>query len=111
MQIPLQVTFEGTEPLGAGLAVIEREVARLETERGDIIGCRVAVIAPSGIRERRIDEALGESFPAITPPFYVAAGESQDGATATATATEHGNQRGQARRASPAVLDRKSAPG
>jgi hypothetical protein len=29
-----------------------------------------------GTRESRIDEALGESFPASDPPFYVGGGES-----------------------------------
>jgi ribosome-associated translation inhibitor RaiA len=47
MQIPLQVTFEGSDPSAAVRAAIEREVERLETHNRDIIGCRVAVIAPS----------------------------------------------------------------
>ena len=47
MQIPLQVTFEGTEPSNAVRAVIDREVDRLEKHNHRIIGCRVAVIAPS----------------------------------------------------------------
>jgi ribosome-associated translation inhibitor RaiA len=47
MQIPLQVTFEGTDPSNAARAAIEREVERLETHNRHIIGCRVAVIAPS----------------------------------------------------------------
>jgi len=47
MQVPLQVTFEGTEPSEAVRAVIDREVARLEKHNHRIIGCRVAVIAPS----------------------------------------------------------------
>ena len=47
MQIPLQVTFEGTEPSDAVRAVIDREVDRLEKHNHRIIGCRVAVIAPS----------------------------------------------------------------
>jgi hypothetical protein len=45
--MPLQVTFEGCEPLEAVRAVIEREAARLEEHAHGIIGCRVAVIAPS----------------------------------------------------------------
>jgi hypothetical protein len=47
MQIPLQVTFEGSDPSQAARALIEREVERLEKHNGHIIGCRVAVIAPS----------------------------------------------------------------
>jgi ribosome-associated translation inhibitor RaiA len=47
MQIPLQVTFEGSDPSEVGRAAIEREVERLEKHNGHIIGCRVAVIAPS----------------------------------------------------------------
>jgi ribosome-associated translation inhibitor RaiA len=47
MQTPLQVTFEGVEASDAVRAAIEREVERLETHNRHIIGCRVAVIAPS----------------------------------------------------------------
>jgi hypothetical protein len=47
MQIPLQVTFEGTEPSEAVRALIDRELAQLEKHNHHIIGCRVAVIAPS----------------------------------------------------------------
>ena len=47
MQVPLQVTFEGTEPSEAVHAVIEREVDQLEKHNHRIIGCHVAVIAPS----------------------------------------------------------------
>ena len=47
MQIPLQVTFEGCDPSEAARAAIEREVERLEKHNRHIIGCRVAVIAPS----------------------------------------------------------------
>jgi ribosome-associated translation inhibitor RaiA len=47
MQIPLQVTFEGSDPSDAVRAAIEREVERLEKHNHHIIGCRVAVIAPS----------------------------------------------------------------
>ena len=47
MQVPLQVTFEGTEPSEAVRALIGREVAQLEKHNHHIIGCRVAVIAPS----------------------------------------------------------------
>jgi ribosome-associated translation inhibitor RaiA len=47
MQIPLQVTFEGTAPDETVRAEIEREAERLEKHNHDIIGCRVAVIAPS----------------------------------------------------------------
>jgi ribosome-associated translation inhibitor RaiA len=47
MQMPLQVTFERSEPSDAVRAAIEREVERLETHNRHIIGCRVAVIAPS----------------------------------------------------------------
>ncbi len=47
MQIPLQVTFEGCDPSEAARAAIEREVKRLEKQNRHIIGCRVAVIAPS----------------------------------------------------------------
>ena len=47
MQVPLQVTFEGTEPSEAVRSVIDREVDRLEKRNHHIIGCRVAVIAPS----------------------------------------------------------------
>lgn len=51
MQIPLQVSFEGTEPSDAVRSAIEREVERLETHNRHIVGCRVAVIAP-GHRHR-----------------------------------------------------------
>ena len=47
MEIPLQVTFEGCNPSGAVRAAIEREVERLEKHNRHIIGCHVAVIAPS----------------------------------------------------------------
>jgi ribosome-associated translation inhibitor RaiA len=47
MQIPVQVTFEGAEPSEAVRSAIEREVERLEKHNHHIIGCRVAVIAPS----------------------------------------------------------------
>ena len=47
MQVPLQLTFEGTEPSEAVRALIDREVAQLEKHNHHIIGCRVAVIAPS----------------------------------------------------------------
>jgi ribosome-associated translation inhibitor RaiA len=47
MQIPLQVNFEGTEPSEPVRVAIEREVERLEKHNSRIIGCRVAVIAPS----------------------------------------------------------------
>ena len=47
MQIPLQVTFEGCNPSEAVRAAIEREVERLEKHNRHIIGCHVAVIAPS----------------------------------------------------------------
>jgi len=47
MQIPLQVTFEGCEPSEAVRAGIEREAERLEKHNRRIVGCRVAVIAPS----------------------------------------------------------------
>jgi len=47
MQIPLQVTFEGSDPSETVRAAIEREVERLEKHNRHIIGCRVAVIAPS----------------------------------------------------------------
>ena len=47
MQIPLQLTFEGREPSEAVRAAVEHEVDRLENHNQRIIGCRVAVIAPS----------------------------------------------------------------
>jgi cold shock CspA family protein/ribosome-associated translation inhibitor RaiA len=47
MQIPLQISFENTEPSEAIRTAIEREVARLDKYRHHITGCRVAVIAPS----------------------------------------------------------------
>ena len=47
MQIPLQVTFEGSDPSGPVRVAIEREVERLEKHNRQIIGCHVAVIAPS----------------------------------------------------------------
>jgi ribosome-associated translation inhibitor RaiA len=47
MQIPLQVTFEGTDPSEAVRVAIGREVERLEKHNRHIIGCRVAIIAPS----------------------------------------------------------------
>jgi ribosome-associated translation inhibitor RaiA len=46
MQVPLEVTFEGTEPSEAARAVIDQEVDRLEKHNHSIIGCRVSVIAP-----------------------------------------------------------------
>ncbi len=47
MQIPLQVTFEGSDPSEPVRAAIEREVERLEKHNRQIIRCQVAVIAPS----------------------------------------------------------------
>jgi len=47
MQIPLQVTFEGSEPSEPVRVAIEREVERLEKHNRHIIGCHVSVIAPS----------------------------------------------------------------
>ena len=47
MQIPLQVNFEGSDPSEPVRVAIEREVERLEKHNSQIIGCRVAVIAPS----------------------------------------------------------------
>jgi hypothetical protein len=47
MQIPLQLAFEGTDPSDSVRVAIEREVDRLEQHNHHIIGCRVAVIAPS----------------------------------------------------------------
>jgi len=47
MQIPPQITFEGSEPSAAAQAVISREIERLETHNDRITGCRVTVIAPS----------------------------------------------------------------
>jgi len=43
------------------------------------------------IRERRIDEALGESFPASDPPFFVGAGEPRprDGASESVRGDDH----------------------
>ena len=47
MQIPLQVTFEGFDSSEPGRVAIESEVERLEKHNRHIIGCHVAVIAPS----------------------------------------------------------------
>jgi hypothetical protein len=47
MQIPPQITFEGSEPSAAARSVITKEIERLETHNHRITGCRVAVIAPS----------------------------------------------------------------
>jgi ribosome-associated translation inhibitor RaiA len=47
MQIPLQVTFEGSDPSEPVRVAIEREVERLEKHNRHIIGCHVAVIAPT----------------------------------------------------------------
>ena len=47
MQIPLQVTFEGSDPSEPVRVAIEREVERLEKHNRHIIGCHVTVIAPS----------------------------------------------------------------
>lgn len=47
MQIPPQITFEGSEPSAAAQAVISKEIERLETHNDRITGCRVTVIAPS----------------------------------------------------------------
>jgi len=47
VQIPLQLTFEGSDPSEAVRVAIEREVERLEKHNRHIIGCRVAVIAHS----------------------------------------------------------------
>ena len=46
MQIPLQVTFEGSVPSASVRTAIEREVERLEKHNRHIIGCHVTVIAP-----------------------------------------------------------------
>jgi ribosome-associated translation inhibitor RaiA len=47
MQIPLQISFENSEPSEAVRAVIGYEVERLEKYQHHITGCRVAVVAPS----------------------------------------------------------------
>jgi hypothetical protein len=47
MQIPVQVTFEGTEPSDAVRFAIGHEVERQEKQNHHMVGCRVAVIAPS----------------------------------------------------------------
>jgi sigma 54 modulation/S30EA-like ribosomal protein len=47
MQIPPQVTFEGSEPSDAARFVIDNEIKRLEQHNQRITGCRVTVIAPS----------------------------------------------------------------
>ncbi len=47
MQIPLQISFENAEPSEAARAAIGYEVERLEKYQHHIIGCRVAVVAPS----------------------------------------------------------------
>ena len=47
MQIPLQISFENSEPSEAVRAVIGHEVERLEKHRHHITGCRVAVVGPS----------------------------------------------------------------
>lgn len=47
MQIPPQITFEGSEPSAAARSVITKEIERLETHNDRITGCRVTVIAPS----------------------------------------------------------------
>jgi O-acetylhomoserine/O-acetylserine sulfhydrylase-like pyridoxal-dependent enzyme len=47
MQIPPQITFEGSEASAAAQAVISREIERLEAHNDRIAGCRVTVIAPS----------------------------------------------------------------
>ena len=47
MQIPLQISFENAEPSEAVRAAIRHEVDRLEKYQHHIIGCRVAVVAPS----------------------------------------------------------------
>ncbi len=47
MQIPLQITFEGTDPSEAARFLINQEVERLENHNQRITGCRVKVIAPS----------------------------------------------------------------
>jgi cold shock CspA family protein len=47
MQIPLQISFENSEPSEAIRAVIGQEVERLEKYQHRITGCRVAVVAPS----------------------------------------------------------------
>ena len=47
MQIPLQISFENAEPSESLGAAIQREVDRLEKYQHHIIGCRVAVVAPS----------------------------------------------------------------
>src|SRR5665811_236644 len=47
MQIPPQITFEGSEPSATAQALISREIERLETHNQRITACRVTVIAPS----------------------------------------------------------------
>ena len=47
MQIPPQITFEGSEPSAAAQAVISKEIERLQAHNGRITGCRVTIIAPS----------------------------------------------------------------
>jgi ribosome-associated translation inhibitor RaiA len=47
MQIPPQITFEGSESSDAARAQILSEIKRLENHNQRITGCRVKVIAPS----------------------------------------------------------------
>jgi len=47
MQIPMQLAFEGKEPIEAARSEIDREVEQLEKCSRDIIGCRVVVVTPS----------------------------------------------------------------
>ena len=47
MQIPPEITFEGSESSDAARTQILSEIERLETRNHRITGCRVKVIAPS----------------------------------------------------------------
>ena len=47
MQIPPEITFEGSESSDAARAQILSEIEKLEAHNHRITGCRVKVIAPS----------------------------------------------------------------
>jgi hypothetical protein len=66
MQIPLQVTFEGTDPSDVVRATIVREVERLERHNHHIIGCRVSVIGPS--HKHRHGSGFHVHFALTLPP-------------------------------------------
>jgi ribosome-associated translation inhibitor RaiA len=52
MQVPLDISFQNTEPSPAIRFEVERQAMRLEKFHGRITSCNVTVIAPSSRRRQ-----------------------------------------------------------